>query len=397
MLDLFVTRGNQDRHIRNPILKAFANLWGNDTIAQKVAYQRYLMQLAYTDSLLGKLMAAMKYSGRYKNALVIVAADHGSNISPVAGFRYATPDNFRNIMSVPLFIKYPQQTSPGLDDSNVQLIDILPSIADVLQINSGWAFSGRSLFEARKLRYQYPAILAETSGTVSFGKESETKRRLIITPMENPPLPDGPDHYEALIPKWRHLSVFEGEHVEKGEVVSEGTWVPPAVSPVKQILSSLSDSLLTIPEAEARQIFATDERNNTLVDSLGEMYLFDMSSDRTWLDRQVAELTVIQSLEKANIPAGDLLGNVDTKGDSLPGLLRFEVGHHLFATSTEFAAALNGVIFATTRLSPAGMGMFDVIVPEQLFRQGKNDLALYIINKKAEPAVFQQLELTYDK
>ena len=38
-------------------------------------------------------------------------------------------------------------------------------------------------------------------------------------------LPDGSDHYEGLIPKWRQMSVFEGENVEKGEVVSEG---PPS-------------------------------------------------------------------------------------------------------------------------------------------------------------------------
>ncbi len=76
------------------------------------------------------------------------------------------------------------------------------------------------LFEARKPKE--PAILAEITGTVSFGKETKGKRRLIITPMDGQQLADGSDHYEALIPKWRHMSVFEGEHVEKGEVASEG-------------------------------------------------------------------------------------------------------------------------------------------------------------------------------
>ena len=33
---------------------------------------------------------------------------------------------------------------------------------------------------------------------------------------------DGSDHYEELIPKWRHLNVFEGEQVTKGEVISDG-------------------------------------------------------------------------------------------------------------------------------------------------------------------------------
>ncbi|MFM7274817.1 MAG: DNA-directed RNA polymerase subunit beta', partial [Gammaproteobacteria bacterium] len=79
------------------------------------------------------------------------------------------------------------------------------------------------LFEARKPKE--PAILAEISGTVTFGKETKGKRRLVITPTDGQLLPDGSSHYETLIPKWRSLSVFEGETVAKGEVVSEG---PPA-------------------------------------------------------------------------------------------------------------------------------------------------------------------------
>jgi DNA-directed RNA polymerase subunit beta' len=69
------------------------------------------------------------------------------------------------------------------------------------------------LFEARKPKDS--AILAERSGTVSFGKETKGKRRLIITN-------EATEKYEELIPKWRHLNVFEGEQVEKGEVIADG-------------------------------------------------------------------------------------------------------------------------------------------------------------------------------
>jgi DNA-directed RNA polymerase subunit beta' len=89
------------------------------------------------------------------------------------------------------------------------------------------------LFEARKPKV--PAILAEISGTVSFGKETKGKRRLIITPTDGSSLADGSDHYEALIPKLRHMSVFEGEHVEKGEVVSEGPPSPHDILRLKGI------------------------------------------------------------------------------------------------------------------------------------------------------------------
>jgi DNA-directed RNA polymerase subunit beta' len=50
---------------------------------------------------------------------------------------------------------------------------------------------------------------------VSFGKETKGKRRLVITNEDG-------EKYEELIPKWRHLNVFEGEQVEKGEVIADG-------------------------------------------------------------------------------------------------------------------------------------------------------------------------------
>ena len=76
------------------------------------------------------------------------------------------------------------------------------------------------LFEAR--RPKDPAILAEISGTVTFGKETKGKRRLVITPPNGQTLPDGSDHYELLIPKWHQLGVFEGENVTKGEIIADG-------------------------------------------------------------------------------------------------------------------------------------------------------------------------------
>jgi DNA-directed RNA polymerase subunit beta' len=69
------------------------------------------------------------------------------------------------------------------------------------------------LFEARKPKD--PAIMAEYTGTVSFGKETKGKRRLVITDETG-------ESHEELIPKWRHLNVFEGEQVVRGEVIADG-------------------------------------------------------------------------------------------------------------------------------------------------------------------------------
>ncbi|QLZ70302.1 DNA-directed RNA polymerase subunit beta' [Legionella sp. PC1000] len=73
------------------------------------------------------------------------------------------------------------------------------------------------LFEARKPKDS--AVMAEVSGMVSFGKETKGKRRLLINVSED-------QCHEELIPKWRHISVFEGEHVERGEIIAEGALNP---------------------------------------------------------------------------------------------------------------------------------------------------------------------------
>lgn len=90
--------------------------------------------------------------------------------------------------------KIPQEASKTRD-----ITGGLPRVAD--------------LFEARKPKD--PAVLAERSGIVSFGKDTKGKQRLIIKDT------DGNEH-EELIPKYRQIIVFEGEHVEKGETVVDG-------------------------------------------------------------------------------------------------------------------------------------------------------------------------------
>ena len=78
--------------------------------------------------------------------------------------------------------------------------------------------------------------MAEFSGTVSFGKETKGKRRLIITD-------ESAEQYEELIPKWRHLNVFEGETVQRGEVIADGEPNPHDILRLKGV-EALADYLV---------------------------------------------------------------------------------------------------------------------------------------------------------
>ena len=82
------------------------------------------------------------------------------------------------------------------------------------------------LFEARKPKE--PAVLAEISGTISYGKETKGKERIVITGQND-------EVHEELIPKWRHIGVFEGEHVEKGESIVDGPPTPHDILKLKGV------------------------------------------------------------------------------------------------------------------------------------------------------------------
>jgi DNA-directed RNA polymerase subunit beta' len=118
---------------------------------------------------------------------------------------------------IPAHYFLPAGAIVGMEDG--QLVGVGDVIARIPQESSktrditGGLPRVAELFEARKPKES--SILAEISGTVSFGKETKGKQRLVITPTEG-------EAWEELIPKWRHVTVFEGEHVERGEVVVEG-------------------------------------------------------------------------------------------------------------------------------------------------------------------------------
>ncbi|USO02111.1 MAG: DNA-directed RNA polymerase subunit beta' [Alphaproteobacteria bacterium] len=75
------------------------------------------------------------------------------------------------------------------------------------------------LFEAR--RPKDPAVIAEFNGTVEFGKDYKTKRRLSIISEEDPEM-----RMEYMIAKGRFVTVNDGDYVKKGDLIVDGNPVP---------------------------------------------------------------------------------------------------------------------------------------------------------------------------
>ena len=117
--------------------------WSSDEWLVAQAYQRHLLQVQYTDAILGQILEQLDTHESYDEALVVVFVDHGGAIRPdIVGRRRISPETVGDIAAIPLFVKRPHQAHAVIDDYRAETIDVLPTIADVLQghsLDSGWS------------------------------------------------------------------------------------------------------------------------------------------------------------------------------------------------------------------------------------------------------------------
>jgi Sulfatase len=123
--------------------------WGDDPFLVDQAHQRYLLQLGFTDRLLGELLARLRATGLYDRVLLIVLADHGASFRPGDRRRAFTHTNLEDVAFAPLFVKTPGQKAGHIEDASVQTVDVLPTIANVLDIDVPWQMDGTSLLTPR--------------------------------------------------------------------------------------------------------------------------------------------------------------------------------------------------------------------------------------------------------
>jgi hypothetical protein len=131
--------------------QSYDNGWLSDQ-----AYQRHVLQLGYVDRLIGRLLERLRATGTYDRTLLIITADHGMSFTrkrtPAPPFeqgelgfrRDLRTGNAADVAIVPLFVKRPGQTQGRVDGGFARTIDIVPTIADVLNLRM-YRASGRSL------------------------------------------------------------------------------------------------------------------------------------------------------------------------------------------------------------------------------------------------------------
>ena len=111
------------------------------------AYQRHLLQVAFTDRLLGEFVGALERNDLFDDSLIVLAADHGATFIP-GKRRRAGPDS----LNVPLMIKRPGQKEGQILDRHATLLDILPTVLEVVELETDWPMRGRALFPEAPVR-----------------------------------------------------------------------------------------------------------------------------------------------------------------------------------------------------------------------------------------------------
>jgi sulfatase-like protein len=165
-------------YTQNGKLRAVANprspgrtkeLWRSNDLATQ-AWQRHLMQVGYTDTLLGRVIDRLQKVGLWNKALVVVDPDHGISFHGGDLRRDPTKTNLSDLAFIPLFMKLPGETKGRVVKTHVTTEDILPTIANVLGIDVPWKTTGVSMLGGKPnhpdvhvgaVRAPYEAVLAQ--------------------------------------------------------------------------------------------------------------------------------------------------------------------------------------------------------------------------------------------
>jgi DNA-directed RNA polymerase subunit beta' len=219
------------------------------------------------------------------------------------------------------------------------------------------------LFEARTPKEH--AIIAETDGIVSFGKDKGGKRRVIISPEHGDPK-------EYLVPKGRHLQIREGDHVRAGEKLMDGPANPHDILAVlgeKALARYLLDEIQEVYRLQGVKI--NDKHIEVIIRQMMRRVRISDPGDTNFLADDHVERQVFQQ-ENTRVAA---MGGQPATGQALLlGITKASLSTESFISASSFQettkvlteAALQGKIdylrglkenVIMGRLIPAGTGL----------------------------------------
>ncbi len=148
-------------------LGQLGEIWSTDPLDAQRGWQRHLLQLQWVDTQISRILDQLQTAGILDQCLLVLTADHGMSFQPDTNRREPTDRTLPDILSVPLFIKYPGQQTGRIDDENVEVIDILPTVLDVLKIRLNETLDGQSLASAQRQKRLRKTVLGLNSAIIT--------------------------------------------------------------------------------------------------------------------------------------------------------------------------------------------------------------------------------------
>lgn len=205
----------------------------------QLSTQRLNLQLEYTDILIGEVLDMLEQTGQYEDSLVVVTADHGIVLDPetsvISGGRQLAPEDDRGVEQlawVPTFIKAPGQTEGVIDDGNLKVIDLVPTIADHAGTEVPWQTDGISWVQQEREDPEKTYVNTMDDRRVIDG--DQVLDDLLTRPTELPDYPPPPNP-ELVGASVADLTVEEGEgavqlaYPDHFRGVDPGTGMVPAL------------------------------------------------------------------------------------------------------------------------------------------------------------------------
>ena len=139
-------------------------------------YQQQLMQYLALDREILRMITTLKAADKWDDLTVVITADHGLTLEPGMSKRrdidFTNASQIDDVYRVPMFVKYPQQPQGVVNDCDVTIVDLLPTIADIFSVTPAWNVDGISLRDACPKRESRD--IASPTGSSTFRNSLDT-------------------------------------------------------------------------------------------------------------------------------------------------------------------------------------------------------------------------------
>jgi len=176
----FLPSGRRYREDPTPWYRGLSSLFGfHDVFLTNQNQQRHLLQVGFVDREIDLLLSRLERVGLLRRALLVVTADHGVGFDlSVPDRRSITPGNVDEVAPVPFFVKRPGQSKGRVDRAFVHTVDVVPTIADLLNLGRLWPMTGRSALR-RQGAHTVRIPTSDLNGWVSIRPRALAKARAV--------------------------------------------------------------------------------------------------------------------------------------------------------------------------------------------------------------------------